>query len=79
MDPEDMLEAGLLFGGFEIIETVGMIVLAVAVLAVIAGAIVLLGPDLVTIAVLVVVAIGSGLVGGLVGMKIERLRRKALG
>jgi len=77
MDPEDVLELGLLFGGFEIIETIGAVLLGIVVLAVIAGAILLIGPDLATVAVLFLVAIGSAIAGGLAGMKVERLRRKA--
>jgi hypothetical protein len=76
MDPEDLLEFGVLFGGFEIIEGLLTIVAVVVVLTVLVGAIVLLDFGAATILVTGALMAGSALAGGIAGMKAERLRGK---
>jgi hypothetical protein len=75
MDPEDLLEFGLLFGGFELIEGLLAVVAVVAVLAILVGAIVMLDFGALGVVVTFVLMAGSAFVGGIVGMKAERLRR----
>jgi hypothetical protein len=78
MDLEDILGLGLLFGGFEIIEGLLTVVAVVVVIAVLVGAVLLLDFSAVTILVTLALMAGSAVVGGLAGMKAERLRRKHL-
>lgn len=81
MDPEDLLELGglgLLFGGFEIVETLLAVVAVLAVVALLAGAILLLDLEILTILVVLALMIGSAVAGGLAGMKVERARGKFL-
>jgi hypothetical protein len=78
MDLEDILGLGLLFGGFEIIEGLLTVVAVVVVIAVLVGAVLLLDFSAATILVTLALMTGSALVGGLAGMKAERLRRKHL-
>jgi hypothetical protein len=76
MDPEDLLEFGVLFGGFEIIEGLLAVVAVVVVLAVLVGAIMVLDFSAATILVTGALMAGSAVAGGIAGMKAERLRRK---
>jgi hypothetical protein len=78
MDLEDILGLGLLFGGFEIIEGLLTVVAVVVVIAVLVGAVLLLDFSAATILVTLALMAGSAVVGGLAGMKVERLRRKHL-
>jgi hypothetical protein len=76
MDPEDILEFGLLFGGFELLEGLLAVVAVVAVLAILVGAIVMLDFGALGVLVTLVLMAGSAFAGGIAGMKAERLRRK---
>ena len=77
MDLEDLLDLGLLFGGFEILESLATIVLALVVVVLLVGAVLLLDFDLASVLVVALLMLGSAGVGGLVGMKVERMRRKS--
>ncbi|MFT4921387.1 MAG: hypothetical protein ACI8XM_000584 [Haloarculaceae archaeon] len=79
MDPEDIFEVaelGVLFGGFEIIESLLAALAVLVVIAVLVAGIFLLDFDVATIFVVLALMAGSALAGGLAGMKVERLRRK---
>lgn len=79
MDLEDIAALGFLFGGFELLETLATVAAVLAVLAVFVGAVLLLEPDVATVLAMLGVAAGSAVGGGLVGVKVERYRREALG
>ncbi|WP_436935492.1 hypothetical protein [Halovenus marina] len=76
MDPEDLLEFGVLFGGFEIIEGLLAIGAVLVVLAVLVGAVMFLDFGVTTILVTGALMAGSAIAGGIAGMKAERLRGK---
>ena len=76
MDPEDLLEFGVLFGGFEIIEGLLAIGAVLVVLAVLVGAVMFLDFGVTTILVTGALMAGSTIAGGIAGMKAERLRGK---
>jgi hypothetical protein len=75
MDLEDLLEFGLLFGGFELVAELLGILAVVVVIAVLVGAVVFLDFGAATIVVTLALMAGSAFVGGVAGMKAERLRR----